>query len=68
MNTLLASGSSAVADVSTFTGYATTILSWFITSFKTILAFMLENPICFVGLIMALVISAIGMLRHIIGG
>lgn len=67
MNTLLASGSTA-ADINTFTGYATSILGWFITSFKTILAFMLENPICFVGLIMALVVSAIGMLRHIIGG
>lgn len=66
MNTVLATA--AAADISTFTGYATAILTWFITSFKAILAFMLENPICFVGLIMAMVVAAIGTLRHIIGG
>lgn len=68
MNALLASGATTAADINTFTGYATAILTWFITSFKSILTFMLENPICFVGLIMAMVVAAIGTLRHIIGG
>lgn len=58
----------AGADITTFTGFATSILSWFITSFTSILTFMLANPICFVGLVMSLVVAAIGTLRHVIGG
>lgn len=56
------------ADLDTFTGFATEILSWMITTFGTILNFMLKNPICFVGLIVALIVTVIGTLRHIIGG
>ena len=56
------------ADLSTFTGFATTILSWLITTFGTILDFMIANPICFIGLILSLIVSAIGTLRHLIGG
>lgn len=67
MSFLTASGASS-ADLSTFTGFATTILSWMITTFGTILNFMLSNPICFVGLIVGLIVTVIGTLRHIIGG
>lgn len=67
---LTASGStsSPAADLNTFTGFATEILSWMITTFSTILNFMLKNPICFVGLVVALIVTVIGTLRHIIGG
>lgn len=56
------------ASLGTFTGFATEILTWLITTFGTVLNFMLANPICFVGLIMSLVIAAVGILRHVIGG
>lgn len=46
----------------------TSFLTWLITSMGTILNFMLDNPICFIGLIMSIVVTAIGCLRHIIGG
>lgn len=64
---LLASASSS-ADIATFTGFATSVLTWLITTFGTILNFMLANPICFVGLIVGLIVTAIGTLRHVIGG
>lgn len=55
-------------DIGTFTGFATTLLSWLITTFGTVLNWMLDHPIAFVGLIMSLIVTAIGTLRHIIGG
>lgn len=56
------------ADISTFTSWATTMLSWFITTMETVLTFFLSHPIVLVGLVMSLIVAAIGMLRHIIGG
>lgn len=56
------------ADIGTFTGFATSILTWLVTTFGTVLDFMIANPICFVGLILSLIVTAIGTLRHIIGG
>lgn len=65
---LLTAAATSSADLSTFTGFATDILSWMITTFGTILNFMLANPICFVGLIVGLIVTVVGTLRHIIGG
>lgn len=59
---------SSAADIGTFTGFGTQLLTWLVTTFGTILNFMLANPICFVGLAMMLIVAAIGTLRHIIGG
>lgn len=59
---------SSTADIGTFTGFGTQLLTWLITTFGTVLNFMLANPICFVGLAMMLIVAAIGTLRHIIGG
>lgn len=56
------------ADISTFTGFASSVLTWLITSFGSLLTFMLANPICFVGLILSLIGSACVYLRAIIGG
>lgn len=64
----IARTSGSTADITTFTGWATSLVSWFITTFQTVLNFMLSNPICFVGLVMTLIVAAVGMLRHIIGG
>lgn len=59
---------SASADITTFTNFATQLLTWLVTTFTTVLNWMLANPIAFVGLIMMLIVAAIGTLRHIIGG
>lgn len=56
------------ADFSTFTGFGTELLTWLVQTFTTILNWMLSHPICFVGLIMSLIVAAIGTLRHVIGG
>lgn len=64
----MAAQASTNADITTFTGWATSLVTWFITTFQTVLNFMLANPICFVGLVMMLIVAAVGMLRHIIGG
>lgn len=60
--------SNASADISTFTNFATQLLTWLVTTFQTVLNFMIANPICFVGLVMVLIVAAIGTLRHLIGG
>ena len=65
---IFASGSTSTADITTFTAFATSLLTWLITTFGTVLNFMLANPICFVGLVMMLIVAAIGTLRHLIGG
>lgn len=65
---LLVFTASTNADIGTFTNFGTQLLTWLITTFTTILNFMLANPICFVGLVMVLIVAAIGTLRHIIGG
>lgn len=65
---IIHSGSTSTADITTFTTFATSLLTWLITTFGTVLNFMLANPICFVGLVMMLIVAAIGTLRHLIGG
>ena len=60
--------SQTAGSIGTFTGFATELLTWLITTFGTVLNFMLSNPICFVGLVTALIVTAIGTLRHLIGG
>lgn len=56
------------ADVGTFLTLGTEVVTWLITTFGSILNFMLANPICFIGLIMTLVGTAFVYLRSTIGG
>lgn len=63
----LASAASA-ADLSTFTEWGTDILAWIVSSFTTVLNFMLANPICFVWLIVSLIGVVFVFLRRTIGG
>ena len=65
---LFTGDTAGAATIETFTGFGTTILTWLITTFGTLLNWMLANPIVFVGLAMSLIIAAIGTLRHLIGG
>lgn len=60
--------SSTGADISTFTDLGTSLLGWLITSFTTVLTFMLANPICFVWLIVSLIGVVFVFLRRTIGG
>lgn len=64
----LGTASTAAADISTFTSYATEVLAWLVQSFGTVLNFMLANPICFVWLIVSLIGVAFVFLRRTIGG
>lgn len=58
----------ATADVSTFLELGTSVVTWLLTTFGSILTFMLANPICFLGLIMTIVGTAFVYLRSTIGG
>lgn len=56
------------ADLTTFTNWGTSILTWIISSFTSVLQFMLANPICFVWLIVSLIGVVFVFLRRTIGG
>ena len=56
------------ADITTFTGWATSLVQWLITTMGTVLDFLLAHPIALVGLVLSLIVTAVGMLRRIIGG
>lgn len=58
----------ANADISTFLELGTSVVTWLITTFGSILTFMLANPICFLGLILSIVGTAFVYLRSTIGG
>ena len=60
--------STPAADFSTFTGWATTILTWIISSFTSVLTWMLQNPIVFVWLVVSLIGVVFVFLRRTIGG
>lgn len=60
--------STQTADISTFLEMGTSVVTWLITTFGSILTFMLANPICFLGLILSIVGTAFVYLRSTIGG
>ena len=57
----------ATGTLGAFTTTATEMLTWLITSMGTILGFMFSNTACLIGLCVALCISAIGIIKHMIG-
>lgn len=54
--------------ISTITTLGTSLVTWFVSTWSTIITFMLNNPICFVGLVVWLIVAAIGIVRRVIGG
>lgn len=69
VNTLiLATSDTPAADFTTFLGWGSTLLTTLLTWMSDVLTWMLARPIVFVGLVMMLIVAAIGTLRHIIGG
>lgn len=57
-----------VPQIIRFSDFANLLLSSFIEWFDIALDFMINNPIVFVGLFMVLIVAAIGILRHLVGG
>lgn len=60
--------STPAADITTFTTWATSLVSWLVTTMGTFLDFLLAHPIAMVGLVLSLIVTCVGMLRRIIGG
>lgn len=56
------------ADITTFTTWASSLVTWLVTTMGTFLDFLLAHPIALVGLVLSLIVTAVGMLRRIIGG
>lgn len=65
---IVATATSPEFSIQTLTGFGTQLLDWIITTINTVLTWMLANPVVFIGLILSLIIAAIGILRHLIGG
>lgn len=62
---MLLSGSSTAGSLSNILESATALLSWFVTSMKTILDFIVANPVCLLLFLILIVGSAVGMLFRI---
>ena len=58
----------AAGDLTTFTQFATQVLTWFITSMGTVLGFLLENPIALWSIIVGMIVAVIGMIFNILHG
>lgn len=65
---IMANSGSTAADITTFTSWATSLVTWLVTTMGTFLDFLLAHPIALVGLVLSLVVTAAGMLRRMIGG
>ena len=63
---VLATASGATID--TFITFGTNVLTWIITSFTTIMDWMLKNPIVFIWLVISLIGAVFVFLRRTIGG
>lgn len=68
MGLFLMTSSGAGTTLSEFTAFATEVLNWLITTFTTVLTWLVGHPIAMIGLVMSLIVMAIGTLRHLIGG
>lgn len=62
---MLLSGASAAGSLSNILESATALLSWFVTSMKTILDFIVANPVCLMLFLILIVGSAVAMLFRI---
>lgn len=51
-----------------FLSLGTEFLPWLLSSMTTVLGWCLEHPVVFIGLVLTLIIAAIGTLRNIVGG
>lgn len=68
VNPAILYASTPSADISTFTTWATSLVTWLVSTMETFLSFLISHPIALVGLVLSLIVTAVGMLRRIIGG
>lgn len=59
---------SSNADISTFTGFATSVLTWIISSMTTVLQFLIANPLALWAIIVGAIVMVIGTLFNILKG
>lgn len=62
---MLLSSTSTAGSLSNILESATALLSWFVASMKTILDFIVANPVCLLLFLILIVGSAVGMLFRI---
>ncbi len=62
---MLLTSSSTAGSLSNILESATALLSWFVASMKTILDFIVANPVCLLLFLILIVGSAVGMLFRI---
>lgn len=67
VNVLSNSGTTQNADISTFITWAQTVITFIVSTMDSFLQWMLANPITLIALVLALVVSAVGFLRHLLG-
>lgn len=56
------------ADIATFTGFATAVLTWIIDAMTTVLQFLLANPLALWAIIVGAIVMVIGTLFNILKG
>lgn len=62
---MMLSSTSTAGSLSNILESATALLSWFVASMKTILDFIVANPVCLLLFLILIVGSAVGMLFRI---
>lgn len=62
---LAASGGDTAGSLQSILGSATQMLTWFLTSMKSILDFIISNPVCLMLFLILICGSAVGMLFRI---
>lgn len=67
MNGILLTAASN-ADISAFLEFGTSVLTWMLTSFGSIVTFLMTNPIAVIGIILSLIGTCFVYLRSTIGG
>lgn len=60
-------GTTANADIATFITWAQSVITFIVSTMDTFLQWMIANPIVLVGLVLSLIVAAVGFLRHLLG-
>lgn len=53
--------------IQTVLGWGSEVVSFIITTMNSFLSWMIQNPIVLISLIMVLIVSSVGFLRHLLG-
>ena len=61
------SGTTQNADIATFISWAQNVITFIVSTMDTFLTWMISNPIVLIGLVLSLIVTAVGFLRHLLG-